>query len=492
MKIQTPEIAFSFTTIREVLEKINRCPARLCVLVDGDHKVVRTLVDGDLRRALLSGLTLSNSAAELSFKKPVCLPKEASIEVVQDTFSINNDVDAIVLIDELSKPVGVICRKDIVASVYLSPPHLGDSERLYVNRAFDENWVAPVGPNINLFEAGLKEISSRSHALAVSSGTAALHLALRVLGICQNDRVYVSDLTFVASVQPILYLGAQPVLIDSEPQSWNISPEALKRKLIKDAKAGCLPKAVVVAHIYGQPADMSRILNVTEEFNVPVIEDAAESLGARYDERPSGSHGLMAVYSFNGNKIITTSSGGALVSDDENLINRAGNLASQGREPFEHYQHSQIAYNYRMSNILAGLGIGQLEVLQERVEMRRRVFDRYHSSLNNVPGVSFQEELPSSVSNRWLTVMRLNPDFVKHHPFILMRELRKRGVECRPAWKPMHMQPLLNNCEFECYSNEESVSDQLFLQSLCLPSGSGLSQQDQDEIIETILKFIKG
>jgi pyridoxal phosphate-dependent aminotransferase EpsN len=322
--------------------------------------------------------------------------------------------------------------------------------------------------------------------LAVSSGTAGLHLALRVLDIGPGDRVYVADLTFVATVQPVLYEHATPVLIDAEPDSWNISPPALARALARDAALGKLPKAIIVVHLYGQSADMSAIMALSDRYGVPVIEDAAESIGAAYGNRPSGAHGLLSVYSFNGNKIITTSGGGALLSDRPDLIERAKKLSTQGREQADHYQHSEVAYNYRMSNVLAGIGRGQLEVLAERVAARRAIFARYVHGLRDLPGLSYQRELPGSVGNRWLTVLSLDPDVVPIHGYQLMRGLRARGIETRPAWKPMQMQPLLLGAEFEPHSEDAAVGPGLFLRSLCLPSGSAMTVSEQDQVIGAI------
>ncbi|HDZ39945.1 MAG TPA: DegT/DnrJ/EryC1/StrS family aminotransferase [Marinobacter sp.] len=378
------------------------------------------------------------------------------------------------------------------SSILLSPPHMGLSESNYVRKAFDDNWIAPAGPNLNAFEVALREASGRAHTLALSSGTAALHLALRVLGVGVGDAVYVSDLTFAATLQPVLYQNALPVLIDSEPQSWNMSPVALERRLARDATNGCLPKALIVVHLYGQSADMGAILALTEQYGVPIIEDAAESLGASYGNRPSGAHGLLSAYSFNGNKIITTSSGGALVSDREDLIERARMLSTQGRDPAEHYQHSHIAYNYRMSNVLAGIGLGQLELLQDRVARRCTIFETYRAGLDDIRGISFQDELADSRGNRWLTVITLDPDLISRHPYQLLRELRSKGIESRPAWKPMHMQPICAGYGFEPHSHTDVVSSRLFFQSLCLPSGSTLSDEQQQRVIACVREFAKG
>ncbi len=454
-------------------------------MVDDAGRVLRTVTDGDIRRGLIAGLTLNDHVSMLHGTPPVTMPegtgKQELIAELED-----KNIDVIVLTDEGGRPTGLADRLSLTRTLFLSPPHMGDTEAGYVKLAFDENFLAPAGSNLVEFERALCKVSGRSHALAVSSGTAGLHLALRVLDIGPGDRVYVSDLTFVATVQPVLYERATPVLIDAEPLSWNMSPQALGRALERDAKAGQLPRAIVVVHLYGQPADMAAIMALAGKYDVPVIEDAAESLGASVGNLASGAHGLMSVYSFNGNKIITTSGGGALVSDDAGLIRRAQKLATQGRDPAEHYQHSEIAYNYRMSNVLAGIGRGQLEVLAERVAARRDIHTRYVAGLGDIPGVSFQSELPGTRGNRWLTVISVDPDKVPVHAYQLMRALRASGIETRPAWKPMQMQPLLRGAAFEPHSDTRAVGPALFLRTPCLPSGSAMTSRQQDGVIASV------
>lgn len=490
--ITEPNIVTFEMSIRELMATLETAKVKLCVLVDNDGRLCRTIVDGDIRRALLNGLSLQSPASSLPGQSAICLPVDADDPDVAQVFEQNPAINAIVLVDADNRPAGIVPRSAFSTSILLSPPHMGEAESVYVRKAFEDNWIAPAGPNLNAFEHALKAASGRPHTLALSSGTAALHLALRVLGVGAGDRVYVSDLTFAASLQPVLYQNAQPVLIDSEPESWNMSPAALKRRLEKDALAGQLPKAIIVVHLYGQSADMGAIMDIADHFQVPVVEDAAESLGATYGNRPSGSHGVLAAYSFNGNKIITTSGGGALVSAREDLIERARNLSTQGRDPAEHYQHSSIAYNYRMSNVLAGIGMGQLELLPSRVARRREIFDTYRDALGDIPGLGFQGEPHGSEGNRWLTVIYLDPDRIARHPYQLLRELRQDGIESRPAWKPMHMQPLCAGCEFEPHSETDVISSTLFLQSLCLPSGSMLSAEQQQRVISRVREFAKG
>lgn len=472
-------------SLRQILAVLDNAPIKLCVVVDQERQVLRTVTDGDVRRALLGGHPLDTPISDLVSLPPVTRAEwTADLEVAREMREHN--IDAVVLVNQLGYPTRLVSRNDLSQELLLSPPHIGDAEAVYVRQAFDENWVAPAGPNLNAFENALCEASGRQHAVALSSGTAGLHLALRVLDIKSDDRVYVSDLTFVASVQPILYERATPVLIDSEPNSWCMSPIALGRALERDSNWGTLPKAIVVVHLYGQPADMKSIIALADCYGIPVIEDAAESLGATYSNRPSGGHGLLSVYSFNGNKIITTSGGGALLSDRDDLIARARKLATQGRDDAPHYQHSEIAYNYRMSNVLAGIGRGQLEVLPTRVAARRAIFERYAAGLSDIPGLAFQEELPASTSNRWLTVISLDPNLVPIHAYQLMRSLQARRMESRPAWKPMQMQPLLKGAQFEPHDEAKAVAPRLFLTSLCLPSGSAMTREAQNEVIDVI------
>lgn len=476
--------------LREALRVLEASGIKIAVVVDEQGRILRTVTDGDIRRALLLGLTIEAKVSDLAPQSPVVLPNTTDRVQIAATLKARN-LDVIVLVDTDGRPTDLADRDDLFDNLLLSPPHMGEREAAYVEEAFEQNWLAPAGPNLSAFEEGLCQVSGRAHALALSSGTAGLHLALRVLGIGLQDRVYVSDLTFVASVQPILYERAIPVLIDSEPLSWNMSPQALGRSLERDAKRGKLPKAIIVVHLYGQSADMGAIMALADRYGVPVIEDAAESLGATYGNKASGGHGLLSVYSFNGNKIITTSGGGALVSDRGDLIAQAQKLATQGRDLTDHYQHSEIAYNYRMSNVLAGIGRGQLEVLGARVNARRAVYGRYVRGLGDIEGVSFQRELPGSRGNRWLTVIALDPDKIPVHVYQVMRNLRARGIETRPAWKPMQMQPLLAGAEFFSHEDTNAVAPSIFLRSLCLPSGSAMNAQEQDRVISAIRSVIE-
>jgi pyridoxal phosphate-dependent aminotransferase EpsN len=370
--------------------------------------------------------------------------------------------------------------------VFLSPPHLSGNEAKYIQGALDTNWIAPLGPNVDAFEDELANYVGVSGAVAVSSGTAAIHLALSLLNVGNGDLVFCSSLTFVASANPILYQGAEPVFIDSEPDTWNMSPNALERAL-RDAKhEGKLPKAVIVVNLYGQSAKMDELVAACEEYGVPIIEDAAESLGATYKGKPSGTFGKFGIYSFNGNKIITTSGGGMLVSDDLEALSRARFLATQARDIAPHYQHSAMGFNYRMSNILAGIGRGQLEVLDERVHARRSVFSKYQQELGGIPGIYFMPELKDTMSNRWLTAITVDEreSGVTVHQILEIMSIE--NIEARPVWKPLHLQPLFRGRKYYSHHETYSVSDQLFDSGICLPSGSNMTNNDFERVVDCI------
>ncbi len=367
--------------------------------------------------------------------------------------------------------------------IYLSPPHIDGREQAYIQEAFQSNWIAPLGKHVDAFEKEMAAYAGTKGAVALSSGTAALHLALRLAGVQPGDRVFCSTMTFVASANAILYLGGEPIFIDSEPASWNMSPAALEKAFAAARHKGKLPRAVVVVNLYGQSADMDPLLDLCTGYRVPVIEDAAESLGATYRGRASGSLGKYGVFSFNGNKIITTSGGGMLVSDDLEGIEKARFWATQARDPARHYQHSELGYNYRLSNVLAGIGRGQLEVLEERVKARRAIFHRYFNAFSQVDGIDFMPEADFGRSTRWLTALTVDPYVcgVKRDDIIYC--LEKENVEARPLWKPMHLQPLYKKCVYYPHKEGYSISDSLFEMGLCLPSGSSLSEADLERII---------
>lgn len=370
--------------------------------------------------------------------------------------------------------------------IFLSSPHLSGSEAKYIQEAIDSNWVAPVGPNVDAFEKELAEYVGAGGAVAVSSGTAAIHLALSLLDVGKGDCVFCSSLTFVASANPILYQGAEPVFIDSEPETWNLSPEALKRAFRDAELKGKLPKALIVVNLYGQSAKMDEITAICDEYEVPIIEDAAESLGATYKGKASGTFGKFGIYSFNGNKIITTSGGGMLVSDDLEALTQARFLATQARDLAPHYQHSIMGYNYRMSNVLAGIGRGQLEVLDERVHARRRVFLKYKQELGQLAGVYFMPELKGTMSNRWLTAITIDESETGVSVKEILELLSEENIEARPVWKPLHLQPLFSGLKYFPHRETYSVSDELFGTGICLPSGSNLTNDEFNRVIDCI------
>ncbi|WP_419872079.1 aminotransferase class I/II-fold pyridoxal phosphate-dependent enzyme [Candidatus Pristimantibacillus sp. PTI5] len=370
--------------------------------------------------------------------------------------------------------------------IYLSPPHMSGKERNYINEAFETNWIAPLGPNIDAFEKQIAAYTGAADAVAVSSGTAAIHLSLQLLGVGAGDTVFCSSFTFVASANPIRYCGAEPVFIDSEPETWNMSPIALKRALEEADRQGKLPKAVIVVHLYGQVSKMDELVALCEQYEVPLVEDAAESLGSTYKGKQSGSFGKFGIYSFNGNKIITTSGGGMLVSDDVELLNKARFLATQARDAAPHYQHSSMGFNYRMSNILAGVGRAQLEVLDERVAARRAVFDNYVRAFSAWRGVSFMPELQHTKSNRWLTTLVMDENETNTTITELLDAMAAANIEARPLWKPLHLQPLFEGTRFYAHAGDVSVCERLFHSGICLPSGSSMTIVDQVRVVDCI------
>ena len=371
--------------------------------------------------------------------------------------------------------------------IYLSPPHLSGLEEAFLKEALDSGWIAPLGPQVEAFEREFAEAVGVPHALAVSSGTAAIHLALLAAGVEPGDEVVVSTLTFAASAFPVLYIGAHPIFVDSERRSWNMDPHLLAEFLERRAKVGRLPKAVILVHLYGQSADIDPIQELCEAYGVALIEDAAEALGSTYKGRSPGTWGVAGIYSFNGNKIITTSGGGMLVSSDAELIAHARKLATQAREPVPWYEHAEVGYNYRLSNLLAAVGRAQLRTLEDRVQARRRIFERYVAGLSDLPGLTFQPEAPWGRHTRWLTVITLDPEAFGRTPEEVRRALEEQGIETRPVWKPMHLQPVFR--EAETVGGE--VAEELFARGLCLPSGSSLSLEDQDRVIEAIRALVR-
>lgn len=373
----------------------------------------------------------------------------------------------------------------VLKKIWLSPPHMGGNEETYVKEAFDTNWIAPLGPNVQQFEKSIQDfIGNDTHAACLSSGTGAIHLGLELLGVGQGDEVICQSFTFAASANPITYLGATPIFVDSETETWNISPVLLEEAIKAGLGKGKKPKVIVAVHLYGMPYKVDEIHAIARKYKIPVIEDSAEALGSSYRGFNCGSFGDIGILSFNGNKIITTSGGGALLCKDQKTKEKAVFLATQSRDSAPHYQHSHIGYNYRMSNVLAGIGRGQMEVLSDRVEARRRNFEFYKENLSGLPGMTFVNEPKGSYSNRWLTCVLTSSFDVREEVRIA---LEKENIESRPLWKPMHLQPVFENND----SFVNGVSEDLFNRGLCLPSGSSLEIVDLERICKIIKNELK-
>ena len=368
--------------------------------------------------------------------------------------------------------------------IYLSSPTMHGEEQKFIREAFDTNWVAPLGPNVNAFEKEMSEYTGAAHTSALSAGTAAIHLALRILGVGEGDVVFAPSLTFSATCNPIVYEKATPVFIDSEPDTWNMSPEALKRAFEKYPN----PKAVVVVHLYGTPAKLSEILEICREHNVPLVEDAAESLSSTYKGKHTGTFGKIGIYSFNGNKVITTSGGGMLVSDDEEITKKATFLATQARDPARYYQHSQIGYNYRMSNITAGIGRGQLLHLEEHKALKKKIYQQYKEAFADVPELSMNPMNPDGDANCWLSCALIGKES-SVTPDMVMDALAEENIESRPIWKPMHLQPVFAEYDFVTADGSDySVAADIFERGFCLPSDIKNTNEDMELIISIIRK----
>lgn len=364
--------------------------------------------------------------------------------------------------------------------LFLSPPHMSGREQSYIAEAFESNYIAPLGPMVERFEHSIRELTLSPNALALSSATAALHLALRVLGVGAGDIVLTSSFTFIGGVAPILYQNAIPVFIDSDSVSWNLDPLLLEEAIARSPKK---PKALILAHLYGQCADLEKIIAICDLHGITLIEDAAESLGATYNGQQTGTFGTFGIYSFNGNKILTTSGGGMLVSSDKELIEKARFYSTQARDDAPYYEHTDYGYNYRMSNILAAIGVAQMEVLQERIAARRQIFEWYTQALEDIEEITFMPELPNTMGNRWLTTLT----FKHSDPNRIRLALEEKNIESRPLWKPMHLQPLFSDAL--CFQNGTSQS--LFEKGLCLPSGTKMTRDDVERVCGLIKKVLK-
>lgn len=378
----------------------------------------------------------------------------------------------------------------MMTRIYLASPHMSEEgyEQAYVKEAFDTNWVAPLGPNVNQFEQELADYVGVKSASALSSGTAAIHLGLKALGVGEGDTVFCSTLTFSASCNPILYLGATPVFIDSDAATWNMCPKALKKAFEDATKRHQLPKAVVVVNLYGQSADMDPILELCQTYNVPILEDAAESLGATYKGSMSGTIGDIGIYSFNGNKIITTSGGGMMVSNNEVHTKKATFWATQSREAERHYEHKEIGYNYRMSNVVAGIGRGQLKVLNQRIAKKKDIYETYKKAFKEIEDIEMMTICDFGESNYWLSVMTLK-ETSQVKPLDIMLALEKENIESRPVWKPMHLQPVFNQYPFFTATEGQPVSEDYFNRGVCLPSDTKMTSEEQGRVIEIISRL---
>ncbi|MCB9236630.1 MAG: DegT/DnrJ/EryC1/StrS family aminotransferase [Cyclobacteriaceae bacterium] len=372
--------------------------------------------------------------------------------------------------------------------IYLSPPHIGEEEFKNVKEAFDTNWIAPVGPHINQFELELQQYLGVPHCVVLTSGTAAIHLALIILGVGRGDEVACSSFTFAGSCNPIVYQGATPVFIDSERETWNMDPGLLEMAIRDRIAKGKKPKAIICVHLYGMPAQVDRIVAIAGKYEIPLIEDAAEALGSTYKGKKLGAFGAFGILSFNGNKIITSSGGGALLTRNKKWADKARFLATQAREPFPHYEHNEIGYNYRLSNVSAAIGRGQLSVIDKRVEQRRMIFKKYAEELKDIAAISFQPENKEGISNRWLTTLVIDPALCNGVTNESIRmALEQENIESRPLWKPMHKQPVYAQAPF--YGN--GVSEALFESGLCLPSGTNLAPTDQELILDILRKNLQ-
>lgn len=371
--------------------------------------------------------------------------------------------------------------------IYLASPHMGGLEEVFVKEAFDTNWIAPLGANVDGFEKELSEYVGSKTGAALASGTAAIHMALKAVGVKKGDKVFCSSLTFAASCNPIIYEGGIPVFIDSEPESHNMSPVALEKAFKAYEEKGEMPKAVIVVNLYGQSADMDKIMEICKKYNVPIIEDAAESLGATYKRKHSGTFGEYGVYSFNGNKIITTSGGGMLVSNNEEGIAKVRFWSTQARDKARHYEHTELGYNYRMSNIVAGIGRGQLRVLEDRIAKKKEIFETYKEAFKDIEDIEMMPVCEYGEPNYWLTTITLNENS-KVKPLDIILALEKENIESRPIWKPMHIQPYYKEYEFYSHNNNEevSVSEDIFHRGVCLPSDTKMAKKEQERVIKII------
>jgi dTDP-4-amino-4,6-dideoxygalactose transaminase len=479
------------SSIKHVMHLLNSSNLLIALIIDDNGRLDRTVTDGDIRRFLLSKGSLDQNIKDLpynpEFQNPITVNFDMPFSEVLELMYFHG-IEQIPVINAEGQPIGLHLRKKLDKRILLSIPHMSGEEQEYINQAFDTNWLAPLGPNVDAFEREISDYVGGSHVAVVNTGTSAIHLALILLNVARGDVVFCQSFTFVATANPILYQGATPVFIDSDADTWNMSPVALKKALLFHKKKETLPKAIVIVHLYGRCANMESIMNICDEFEVPVIEDAAESFGAFYQGRHSGTIGKLGIFSFNGNKIITTSGGGAIVSDDKKMIEKARFLSTQSKEPVSHYEHNEVGYNYRMSNVLAGIGRGQLKVINNRVRQRRDVQQRYKTNLSSIDAIEWIPETEGDYSNCWLSVFSINPRKTNKTASMLISYLNDNEIEARFVWKPLHMQLLFSDCDFFS-ENEQSLCSYLFETSVCLPSSSNMTPENQKIVVNKILSF---
>lgn len=478
------------TTLHEALATLNRTARGVLLVVDAAGRLVRTVTDGDLRRAALQHLPEMALVSELPAQTPLTIGPDAGLPAAVAVLDAHQ-IDHLPVVDAQGRAIDIVLRRELTQRIWLSSPHLGEEETAFVEEAFRTNWIAPLGPHVDGFERELAAHVGVGHAAALSSGTAAIHLGLILMGVQPGDTVFCSSFTFIGSCNPILYCGARPVFIDSEPGTWNLSPAALERAFEWARRENRMPRCVVVVNLYGQSADMDTILAICNRHGVPILEDAAESLGATYKGRASGTFGALGVYSFNGNKIITTSGGGMLVSDDAALVARARKLSTQAREPVAHYEHVEMGFNYRMSNVLAGIGRGQLRVLDQRVTQRRRIYETYRRTLADLPGLVWMPEPEGYRSTRWLSCFALDGEDAQARRDFVLRSLERHSIEARPVWKPMHQQPVFRGAPYFPHEPETDVCGTLFEGGICLPSGSNMDDAQLDRVVGQLRRALQ-
>ena len=476
-------------SLMKALDILNSSEYLILLIVDSNGKLVRTISDGDIRRFILEKGNLEVNISEFSKKNPIVVAADVPETKVLKLMT-RNGINHIPIINKAGEPIGIHTKKDLDTNILLSTPHIGTYEEGFVKQAFDSNWIAPIGPNVDALETEISDYVGGSYVAVVNSGTSAIHLSLILLNVSQGDFVFCQSWTFVASVNPVLYQGATPVFIDSEPETWNISPIALRKALEHYKKKNALPKAIIVVHLYGNSVSMNEIMSISDEYNVPIIEDAAESIGSLYRGKHTGTLGKFGIYSFNGNKIITTSGGGALISKDKKLIDRARFLSTQAKDSSPHYEHSEVGYNYRMSNVLAGIGRGQLKVLNDRINSRRRVLEKYKNGLKSIDSIEWIPDVEGDYSNSWLSVLSINPNKTNITASMLIGSLLKDKIEARHVWKPMHQQKLFSKSQYYM-EGKKSFCDYLFETGVCLPSSSNMRSDQQDFVIEKIITTFK-